>query len=175
MRFRHRRPDDHALHQAVFECPVEFNCPHTEILFERRILDLHAKGNLKFFKPLLGFYIQHRIAQLPVYDQSMSTVVALAIPSIIGTGKCDLEFIASSLDMSAKKLQRLLADEGTTFSDILDHVREEMARHLLANSDASVERIAGLLDYASNAPFTNAFKRWTDQTPMAFRRQEQQH
>ncbi len=47
-----------------------------------------------------------------------------------------------------------------------------MARQLLLTSDAPVANIAGLLDYSTTAPFTQAFKRWTGMAPLEFRKSE---
>jgi AraC-like DNA-binding protein len=172
VRFQHSRPRDSTTHEKAFGCPVEFDCEHTEAEFDAAILDLKTSGNLRLLKTIVGSYIKFRISRLPVYDASMSTTVALAIPSIIGTGHCGIELIAESLGMHTKRLQRALADEGTNFSQILEKVRDSMARQLLIESDMSIERIAGLLDYSSTPPFTLAFKRWTGQTPLAFRKRE---
>ncbi|MGL4490666.1 MAG: helix-turn-helix domain-containing protein [Rhizobiaceae bacterium] len=40
---------------------------------------------------------------------------------------------------------------------------------MLADTDAQVSQIAGLLDYASTPPFTTAFRRWTGMTPLDYR------
>ena len=174
VRFQHDKPRDTSLHEKVFRCPLEFNADHTEIVADQKLLQFKLNGALRPLKILVRLYMSGRIALMPDYDQSMTTTVMLAIPSVIGTGKCDLEFVAQVLDMNAKRLQRLLAAEGTTFSDRLDKVRENMARRLLAESDIPVERMAGLLDYSATAPFTTAFKRWTGQSPLAFRKQARQ-
>ena len=76
---------------------------------------------------------------------------------------------ADSLGVSVKKLQRLLALENTSFSDILDEVRHTIAVRLLSESDAPISRVAGLLDYSTVPPFTLAFRRWTGVSPRAFR------
>jgi AraC-like DNA-binding protein len=170
IRFQHGRPADLSNHERVFRCPIEFGAEHNEIVFDPSILRLTTNGNLKLFKPIVGYYMRHRIQRMPVYDQSMSTTIALAIPSIIGTGKCNIEFISESLGLTPKKLQRLLATEGTSFSAILENVRGNMARQYLSESNAPVARIAGLLDYSTTAPFSLAFKRWTGQTPLEFRK-----
>jgi AraC-like DNA-binding protein len=174
VRFQHSRPRDTSLHEKVFGCPVEFDCDYTESEFDAEILTLKTDGNLRLLKSIVGSYIKYRIARLPVYDASMSTTVALAIPSLIGTGHCGIDLLAESLGMHTKRLQRALADEGTNFSEIMEKVRDNVARRLLIDSDMSVERIAGLLDYSSTPPFSLAFKRWTGQTPLAFRKRERQ-
>lgn len=146
----------------------------SSIVIGTEILKYKTNGNVRLFKSLIGAYIRHRIDHMPVYDSSTTTTVALAIPSIIGIGKCNIEFVAGSLELSTKGLQRLLAQEDTNYSGILEKIRENMARRLLAESDASIERIAGFLDYSATAPFTTAFKRWTGQAPLAFRKNERE-
>jgi len=127
-------------------------------------------GNLKGCRSIVDHHIRYRIRQMPIYDQTMATTVAQTIRSVVGTGLCSSEFVASLLGMSAKKLQRLLAREGTSFSVILERVRRSMATSLLSESTAPISRIAGLLDYSTIAPFTSAFKRWTGVSPRTFRK-----
>jgi AraC-like DNA-binding protein len=170
VRFQHGPPRDLTLHNRVFRCTIEFNAKHTEILFRPEYLTRETVGGLTFLKPVVGYYVRHRIRRLPIYDQTLTTTVELAVPSVMGTGKCNIEFISESIGLSAKKLRRLLAAEGTTFSDILERVRERMARELLANTDTPIASIAGLLDYSSPPPFTLAFKRWTGLAPIEYRK-----
>lgn len=173
IRFQHAKPRNTDLHEQIFRCPIEFNAGHDEIIFQPDFLQHKTNGNLKLLKPLLGYYIKSRIDLMPAYDQSMSTMVSLAIPSVLGSGNCKIEYIAESLGMTSKKLQRRLQHEDTSFTLILDDVRQTMARQLLTESDAPVLRIAGMLDYSTSAPFCLAFKRWTGKTPTEFREIEQ--
>lgn len=174
IRFQHTRPADLSCHKRVFRCPIEFGAEHNEIVFDPAILEVPTNGNLKLFKPIVGFYMRHRIQQMPIYDPSMATTIALAISSVTGTGYCNIEFISGSIGLTPKKLQRLLAGEGTSFSAILETVRTGMARDFLTSSNAPVAHIAGLLDYSTTAPFTSAFKRWTGTSPLKFRKKARQ-
>ena len=168
-RFRHSRPDDIKIFERVFRCPIEFDCEHDELHFEKYILNAKVKGNLKFFGSVVNYYVTSRIENMDVYDQSAASLVALAIPSVIGIGKCNLEFVAEGLGIHVKKLQRSLADEGVSFTEILDKVRESMAKRMLIESKAPVANIAKMLDYSSTSAFTLAFKRWTEMTPLKYR------
>ena len=164
------KPQDLSLHNSIFRCPMEFNAEHTEILFDPKFLSYKTTGGLTLLKSIVGYYIRHRMKSLPLYDQTMAATVSLAIPSVIGTGNCNIEFIANSIGLSSKKLRRLLAAEATTFSDILDGARSEMACRYLIESDAPVASIAGLLDYSAAPPFILAFRRWTGKSPLEFRK-----
>lgn len=53
--------------------------------------------------------------------------------------------------ISAKKLQRLLAQEQTSFSEILDEVRRSTACRFLEETAIPIQNIAGWLEY-SGAP-----------------------
>ena len=172
VRFQHAKPRELSRHLELFRCPFEFGAEHNEVVFEPGLLELPTAGHLKIFKPILGLYIKSRIATMPIYDQSMATTIELAVASILGTGKCNIEFVSASLGLTTKKLQRLLASENTSFSDILDKVRAKTGRKLLAESSAPVADIAEMLDYSTTAPFTQAFKRWTGQSPLEFRKSE---
>jgi AraC-like DNA-binding protein len=174
VRFQHNRPESTAMHEQVFRCPIEFDADTTEVQFDAQFLDIKTNSSLRFFKSIVGLYVKNRIERMPVYDASMTTTVGLAIPSMLGTGQCRIEAVAEALGVHSKRLQRDLADEGTNFSEILDKVREDIARRLLVESDIPIERMAGVLDYSSTAPFTSAFKRWSGQSPLVFRRTERQ-
>lgn len=170
VRFQHRKPIDVSNHELAFRCPVEFSAEHNEIVFDPKFLKHPTNGNLKLLKPLLGYYIKSRIQLMPRYDQSMKATVEHAIQSVIGSGQCNILFISGSLGLAPKKLQRMLAAENTSFSDILETVRRTTAQTYLSQTEAPVGRIAGLLDYSTTAPFTLAFRRWTGQSPLEFRR-----
>jgi AraC-like DNA-binding protein len=172
VRFQHLRPRDVSMHEAMFRCPIEFDAPYNEMFFERKFLDYPAGGNLSFLSPLVSFYVRHRIQRMPANDMAMSTAVSQAIASVIGVGLCNVEFIAGSLGLHAKKLQRLLAQEGSSFSEMLDKTRKAMAQRYLLESNIRMTVLAGLLDYSSLPAFTLAFKRWTGISPLAFRKRE---
>jgi AraC-like DNA-binding protein len=77
--------------------------------------------------------------------------------------------VARALAVSRRTLSRKLADEGTSFRDILDSVRRESACALLHDHTLSVADVAFFLQYSEPAAFHRAFRRWTDQTPRDFR------
>ncbi|MBN9426437.1 MAG: AraC family transcriptional regulator ligand-binding domain-containing protein [Burkholderiales bacterium] len=169
VRFRHARPADTRLHEEVFGCPIEFGAPCTEMLFLREYLERPTNGRLVKLRPLLDTYLRFRIARMPLYDQSVAATVAAGIPAVLGTSLCSVENFATSMGLSSKKMQRLLRDEGTSFSAILEEVRESLAREMLETTEVPVGNICGFLGYAGLPSFNLAFKRWTDMSPTAYR------
>jgi AraC-like DNA-binding protein len=78
--------------------------------------------------------------------------------------------VAQMLSMHRRTLNRRLKMAGTTFQDVLDEVRLEVARQLLSGSEISLDDVAATLGYASVSPFMRAFRRWTKTTPDQWRR-----
>lgn len=79
------------------------------------------------------------------------------------------EEIAERLHMSARTLQRKLADSGTTYKEILDETRHALALAYLSARQHSVNEITYLLGFSSCSCFTRAFRRWTGQSPTDWR------
>lgn len=77
---------------------------------------------------------------------------------------------AGALGMSVRTLKRRLAEEGTTFSAVLDEQKAARARTMLEAPDATIDAIAASVGYSDVANFTRAFRRWTGTTPASYRR-----
>jgi AraC-like DNA-binding protein len=86
----------------------------------------------------------------------------------LAQGELVAEDIAAALHLSLRSLQRHLADEGSSYDQMLDETRLELARSYL-RGHYSISEIAYLLGYADASCFSRAFRRWTGQTPTQFR------
>lgn len=77
--------------------------------------------------------------------------------------------LAAERGVTERTLRRQLAAEGTGFRQLHDEVRELLAHELLLEAGLSVEATARRLGFAEPASFVRAFRRWTGQTPGAYR------
>jgi len=169
VRFSHAGSQDTDLHDRFFRCPIEFGAAHHEIVFDGAILAGPLRDNAAPLAPIMDRFLRYRIGLLSRYNPSVSMSTALAIRVVLGADVCSKDFIARSLRNSPRKLQRLLAQEGTTYEDILDAVRKCTAGQLLTQTSAPISTIARMLEFASPAAMTLAVRRWTGMTPSAFR------
>lgn len=80
-----------------------------------------------------------------------------------------LEDMAASEHVSSRTLIRRLKDEGTTYQQLLDEVRQELACWLLLQTDLPIEAIADRLGYEDTSNFSRTFRRWQGMTPREFR------
>lgn len=81
----------------------------------------------------------------------------------------DLPAVADALHMSVKSLQRKLAAEGSTFQEVRNELRRDLAVLRLNTSAAPLAEVAHELGFADNAAFQRAFKAWTGSAPGAYR------
>ena len=77
--------------------------------------------------------------------------------------------IAAELNLSDHTFQRRLSAEGTSFTDLVDDTRKELAQHYLADSRITLAEIAYLLGYADQSTFFRASQRWFGESPGDYR------
>lgn len=82
----------------------------------------------------------------------------------------DLALAAEIVGMSTRTLQRRLQQSGSSYSDVLQEARFEVARSLLDESGAKMIDVAMTVGYESQQHFSRAFRRFTGVTPTAYRR-----
>jgi len=87
------------------------------------------------------------------------------------TNMVGLENAALQIGISPKTLKRKLLQDNTSYSEIVEQLRFELAQLKLKNSEAPIHAIARELGYEHHANFTRAFKRICGITPLEYRKQ----
>jgi AraC-like DNA-binding protein len=104
-----------------------------------------------------------------------AAVARKVISRTLSAGHPPIEAVAAAVNTSVRTLQRRLAVSGRTYQTLVDEVRLAVARHALVASNAPLKAIAVDLGFAEHASFTRAFRRWTGQTPLQYRRRRRKH
>jgi AraC-like DNA-binding protein len=73
------------------------------------------------------------------------------------------------LGVHRRTLHRHLKAEDVTFDALVEAVRSELARELLADPRTPLSHVAATLGYADASAFSRAFRRWFDTTPARWR------
>ena len=168
--FQHKAPEDLHVHHRVFGENIIFDAPSHTVTISDQILETSKSSafNRKIALPLFEKYLNDRLRK-SVPESSISTHVASMLPMIFGLRESGIAEVAKAMNISEKKLQRLLRQEGTTYSEIREKVREETARRLLITSDISITRLAKTLDYKTLESFHTACSRWFNCSARTFR------
>jgi AraC-like DNA-binding protein len=85
-------------------------------------------------------------------------------------GYPDLNDGALKLGTSARTLRRHLQAKGTTYRELRETARRDAASAFVATARSSLEAVGRKLGYADLAAFSNAFQRWTGESPSDYRR-----
>lgn len=156
--------------EAFFGCPVDFGATHTRVRFPLSYLSIPMPHREPGLRALLDRQAQALLDALPdpnAFDKAVQQLLVRLLPD----GEVSVDKVAQALHQSTRTLQRRLADSGMTWQQLLDRTREQLARQYLGDRALSLAEIALLLGYSEQSAFTRSFKRWTGQTPLAFRTQ----
>jgi AraC-like DNA-binding protein len=166
MHFRHETP---AEFRAFFGLDIEFGANANEIWFPRPIALLSLVGRDEHLNELLRGYAEEALARKPRVRRTVRSKAEDILVKLLPHGKATASEVARRLGMSSRTLVRKLAEEGTSFSEILDQLRAVLAKRYLRDETLPVTEISWLLGYREVSSLTHAFKRWTNTTPQKFR------
>jgi AraC-like DNA-binding protein len=162
------QPQDPKVFESMLGSRVSFECERNCLTFVRAdIVDQLLTGNDELAR---------------INDEQVETYLAsfLAVSTareVVGKiverlpdGPPSQKQIAGALHVSNRTLQRKLKDEGTSFIDLLQDTRLQLAEKYLAQPQRSIVEVAYLLGFSEPSTFSRAFKRWTGRAPVDYRR-----
>lgn len=174
VRFSHAQPDRLDEHLRTFACTVRFEQPHNELELDREALALPFVRAEPALCEVLDRHLQELIAKLPS-NKSFLDRVRAALVDELRDGEPTLERLAERLHTSERSLQRHLQREGSSLQALLAEVRTSLAIRYLTERRESIAEVAFLLGFSEVSTFHRAFKRWTGETPAAYRRSTPAH
>lgn len=146
---------------------VSFEMPQNRLVFARALLD---EPILTANPAAMNLAKEHCERELAEVSRKHTYAQRVREAASVESGFLGLEEVARRLGTSPRTLKRRLADEGTTFSQLLDELRHARALELMRAPELSLEEIAERIGYSDVANFSRAFRRWTNVAPGAYRR-----
>jgi AraC-like DNA-binding protein len=156
--------DDYA---RALRCPVKFDAARAEMIFPKSALDLPSAHANPSLAQLTDAFAARLLAELPTGGTVAHTRRALA--ALLDSGEGDVRRVSRRLGMSARTLQRRLAEEGQSFRGVLDSLRRELAEEHLRQRRASIAETAHLTGFSEVSAFARAVRRWFGCTPRELR------
>lgn len=155
--------------QAYFRCPIQFGAEENSLW----VPDEWMQRPLPMANPTLARQSDLVVmAYLSRFGRdSLAERVRAEMISRLPAGEPSRSAVASALSLSEKTLQRRLHDEGTTYLDVLDEVRRDLAQSYLRDSAITLFEITFRLGFSDQSAFTRALRRWTGLAPGEFRQQ----
>lgn len=165
--FRHKAPENITPYKKLFNAPIYFNQDKTQMLFPKTNLDKPINKADPELKAILQSHIE-------LLEKNSANTICDQVTELINRnlpkGKCSIDNIADLLSVHRRTLHRMLKEQGTSFTELLEGVRKDIAIERLNNSDLTIIQLADYLGYADNSAFTRAFKRWYGTTPQKWKK-----
>lgn len=148
---------------AVFRAPLVFGCAQSELWFPAEAFERRLESANPELARLNDEVALRHLAR--VDRDNLNARLRAALIEQLPLGEPTAAKLAALLHLSLRSLQRRLAEEGTSYEDLLTATRRELALSHLADRRYSLGEVAYLLGFADASSFSRAFKRWTGLTP----------
>lgn len=153
--FSHQAPPaaELPIFTRLFRCPLQFDSEVNGLILRQADLDRpnqRANDQLAHHARHLLEAVMSPAARTTIED--VDQLIRLLLPA----GRASIQNCAASIGVTVRTLQRMLDAEGTSFTDLLNAARMQLATQYLANPRMRITDIAEMLGYSS----IGAFSRW---------------
>jgi AraC-like DNA-binding protein len=155
--------------REFFRCPIQYDADEIAVEIDRKVAckplstanaDL-AHANERVISDYLAELGGGRVAMR----------VRARLVDRLPSGDVTEKNVAESLHMSARSLQRRLNEENTTYKEVLEETRRQLAERFIRDRSLTFNEITYLLGFSEISSFSRSFKRWTGMAPTAYRRE----
>ena len=155
-------------YEAVLGCPVYFEQKSNCIVVAHDDLKRQVGGANPAMRSFIDSQMRHLENEMPADDRT-SDKVRRVIMQKLGSQKVSLERVSKELGLSARSLQRRLAEEGVGFRELITDQRRLIAESLLTRARrGAITGIALSAGYSDAAVLSRAFRGWTGESPRDF-------
>ncbi|MGF9764685.1 AraC family transcriptional regulator [Microvirga sp. 0TCS3.31] len=159
-------PADAGPYRRAFRAPVRFDQETAALVFPTRWLDHRIADANPIFRQVFETHVRElEAAGAGDWKENLRRVLRTEILS----NRCSAATVADRFAIHRRTLSRHLRAEGAGFQSLIDETRFEIARQLLSQTRIPLSEVAVALGYSEASAFTRAFRRWSGQSPAAWR------
>lgn len=163
-------PPHAAAYPQAFAAPVRFGAPRTRIVLSSPHLGQSLRSNDELFLEICVRHCQQVLRQIAGGHPLATRLRSLFLQSpgaIPGMAQA-----AHRLGLGTRTLRRRLEQEGSTYAQLVDQFRRDLAIEYLRSGHLAPKEVAYLLGFSSPSTFRRAFKIWTRSTVGEFLERE---
>jgi AraC-like DNA-binding protein len=160
-------PPHAGLYGELLGCAVEFGADANDLRFDAAWLG-HP---LAFGNPITATVVRQTCDRM-LSEMHHASGLAGRVAAVLlqAPGRfLDIESVSRCLHLTSRTLRRRLQLEGSSYQQVLDDVRRQLAIDYLRDTGMSTEDIATSLGFSDAANFRHAFKRWTGHSTGSYR------
>jgi AraC-like DNA-binding protein len=171
--FAHPRNSNLQEFERFFGCPVEYGSASDQWSFSNETLAVPLISGDPYLLQTLQPFCDQAARERNTAAETLRSSVENEAQKLLPHGKANRQAVARALAMSERTLSRRLAEEGTSYEEIVEQLRRSLAFQYINAPSISVSQIAWLLGYEGATSFNHAFVRWTGRSPSSVRKEEQ--
>lgn len=162
------RPGDGSEHRRVLGCPVVFGASFNGIEIPSRVLRAPLPSHDPHLVALLDGLAEAKLAAVATHASLAELVSAWLERRIDARAPIAVEDAARAFQRSVRSFQRSLAEEDTSYRELVDDARRRIAIGRIHVVGA--KQLASDLGFADATHLYRAFVRWTGRTVAEYRR-----
>ena len=170
--FNFSEPPNVARYHEIYDpAVIKFSCENPYIVYRKSDLD----HQITAFDPSIFDHFEVLLKETANAHDRINANTRAVKNRILNRLKAEIpkaDEVARELAMSVRSLQKNLKQEGTSFQQILNAVRKEIAMQQLSRSHNNVTDVAFLTGFSDISVFSRNFKKWTGLTPTEFQNQQ---
>lgn len=154
-------------YEQAFKCPVIFNQPFDAIYIDQKALvEPRLQADRLVYQALLekaqALLTTH--GHVPIIEEAENLLMQ------DGKGKIlSIDQVAEKLGLNLGQFRRSIKQSGTSFRHLLDRCKFIESLDYLLDERMDLTDVAFELGFSESSGFTRAFKRWTNESPVAYR------
>lgn len=146
--------------ERFFGCPVQFSASADQFGLSSETLALPLTTKDRHLLEALQPICDEAAKERNTGRGTLRSLVENEVQKLLPHGKANRQSVAETLGLSARTLSQRLAEEGTTYDEVVDRLRRSLALQYIKEPSLSLAQISWLLGYQGPASFSHAFVRW---------------
>ena len=152
--FAYPAPRNRGTYRRFFNCNVAFGAEFDAIICPAIDMDRPMAAANTSMARYAESYIETIAARSSTIEGKVRELVAALLP----TGRCSLDRVAQHLGCDGRTVQRRLAEQNKSFSELLDEQRGEMVIRLIEDKARTLPAVAELLGFSAQSALARWFR-----------------
>jgi AraC-like DNA-binding protein len=150
----HPPPRNRKYYRSFFGSPIQFNSENDALVIAAHDLDQPIPSA----HPLIANYLEKHVEAIDIRPRQWDARVAEVARALLADGDCSVERVAEHFGCTRRTIHRHLAECGTSFSEILDAERADLALRLIEDRTRPLATVAEMLGFSAQSAMARWFK-----------------
>ena len=147
--------------ERFFGCRVGFSAPADQFGFSNETLAIPLVTEDRYLLDTLQPICDAAAKERNTPGGTLRSSVENEVQKLLPHGRANRRRVAKALGLSERTLSQRLAEENTSYEEVVDRLRQSLALQYIKESSLSLAQIAWMLGYGGPTSFNYAFARWT--------------